>query len=82
MRTPLNVLLEADPRLEVGVTDDIADPSVCLQLNQISVLQYILETAGSMDHQHVLRQAVFCLKKFLPQWLHCSCKQGRVASGG
>ena len=26
--------------------------------NQISVLQYFLEMAGSMDHQHVLRQAV------------------------
>ena len=33
-----------------------------------------------MDHQHVLRQAVF-LKKFMPQWLHCSGKQGRGASG-
>ena len=26
--------------------------------NQISVLQYFLESAGSMDHQYVLRQAV------------------------
>ena len=32
-----------------------------------------------MDHQNVLRQAF--LLKFLPQWLHCSCKQGRVAGG-
>ena len=59
MSTPLHVLLKADPRLEGDVADDKADPSVCLQLNQISVLQYFLETAGSMDHQHVLRQAVF-----------------------
>ena len=59
MSTPLGVLLKADPRLEDGVADDKADPSVCLQLNQISVLQYILETAASMDHQHVLRKAVF-----------------------
>ena len=81
MSTPLHVLLKADPRLEGDVADDKADPSVCLQLNQISVLQYFLETAGSMDHQHVLRQAGFFLKKFLPQWLHCSGKQGRVASG-
>ena len=58
MSTPLHVLLKADPRLEGDVADDKADPSVCLQLNQISVLQYFLETAGSMDHQHVLRQAV------------------------
>ena len=32
---------------------------MCLQLKEISVLQYFLETAGSMDHLHVLRQAVF-----------------------
>ena len=55
MSTPLHVLLKADPRLEDDVADDKADPSVCLQLNQISVLQYFLEMAGSMDHQHVLR---------------------------
>ena len=40
MSTPLHVLLKADPRLEGDVADDKADPSVCLQLNQISVLQY------------------------------------------
>ena len=79
MSTSLHVLFKADPHLEGNVADDKADPSVCLQLKQISVLQYFLETAGSMDHQHVLRQAVFY--KFLPQWLHSSGKQGRVASG-
>ena len=46
MSTPLHVLLKADPRLEGDVADDKADPLVCLQLNQISVLQYFLETAG------------------------------------
>ena len=50
MNTPLHVLLKADPRLEGDEGDDKADPSVCLQLNQISVLQYFSETAGSMDH--------------------------------
>ena len=59
MSTPLHVLVLADPCLEYDVADDKANPLVCLQLNQISVLQYFLETAGSMDHQHVLRQAVF-----------------------
>ena len=78
--TPLHVLIKADPCLEGDVADDKADLSACLQLKEISVLQYFSETAGSMDHQHVLRKAVF-LKKFLPQWLHCSGKQGRVASG-
>jgi hypothetical protein len=59
MSTPLHVLLKADPLLEGDLADDKADPSVCVQLHQISVLQYFLETAGSMEHQHVLRQAVF-----------------------
>ena len=40
MSTPLHVLLKADPRLEGDAADDKADPSVSLQLNQISVLQY------------------------------------------
>ena len=80
MSTPLKVLLKADPRLEGDVGNDKANTSVYLHLDQISVLQYFFETAGSMDHQHVLRQAVF-FWKFLPQWLHCSGKQGRVASG-
>ena len=33
-----------------------------------------------MDHQNVIWQADF-LKNFFSQWLHCSGKQGRVASG-
>ena len=49
----------ADLGLEGDVADDKADPTVCLQLIQISVLQYFLETDGFMDHQHVLSQAVF-----------------------
>ena len=64
MSTPIYVLLKTDPCLEDDVVDK-ADPLVCLQLNQVSVLQYFLETACSMDHQHVLRQAVFFLKLFL-----------------
>ena len=59
MSTPLHVLLKADPCLKGDVADDKADPSVCLKLNQISVWQYFLETAGSMDHKHVLKHAVF-----------------------
>ena len=59
MRTPLHVLLKSDPRLEGNVENDKADLSVCVQLHQIYVLQYFLEMAGSMDHQHVLRQTVF-----------------------
>ena len=81
MSTPLHGLPKADACLEGDVADDKAAPLVCLQLHQISVLQYFfLETAGSIYHQHVLRQAVF-LKKLLAQWLRCSGKQGRVASG-
>ena len=40
MNTTLYVLPKADPRLESDVADDKADPSVCLQLSHISVLQY------------------------------------------
>ena len=40
MSTPIHVILKADPRLEDDVADDKGDPAVCLQLNQISVLQY------------------------------------------
>ena len=55
MSTPLHVLLKADRSLEGDVADDKADPSACHQLGQVSVLQYFLGTAGSMDHQHVFR---------------------------
>ena len=77
MSTPLHVFLKADPRLEGDVADDKADLLVCLQINQISVLHYFLETAGWTTNIGRL----FFLKKFLPQWLHCSGKPGRVASG-
>ena len=40
MITPIHVLLKDDPCLEGDVADDKADPLVCLQLNQISVLHY------------------------------------------
>ena len=62
MSTPLHVLLKADPSLEGNVADEKADPSACHQLGQVSVLQYFQGTAGSMDHQHVFRQAGLSLK--------------------
>ena len=64
MSTPNHLLLRADPRLEDDVADDKAYSFECLQLNQISVLQYFLEMASSMDYQYVFRQAVF-LKEVL-----------------
>ena len=60
MSTPLHVLLKADPDLEGDVAESKADPYACLQINQdryLSVLQYFGDTAGSMDHQHLFRQA-------------------------
>ena len=81
MNTTLKVLLEADRRLEGDVADDKYEPLVCQQLNEIYVLEYFFLMAGFMDYQHVLRPAVFFLYNFLPQWLHCFGKQGRVASG-
>ena len=64
MSTPIHVLLKAYLCLEDNGADDKADPSVCLQLKQIYVLQYLLETAGSMDHQRKLRQTVFVKEVF------------------
>ena len=79
MSTPLHVLLKADPCLEGDVADGKADPSMCLQPNQISVLQYFLEMAGSMaPWLHVLSLFFF---KFFSKGLHCSGKQERVVSG-
>ena len=62
MSSPLKVLLKADLLLKGDLGNDKADHSVCLHLGHISVLQYFFETAGSMNHQHVLRQAVFFLE--------------------
>ena len=59
MSTPIHVPLIADHCLENDVADDKSDPLVWLQLNQISVLQYFLEMACSMDQQHELREPVF-----------------------
>ena len=56
MSTPY-VLLKADHSLEGDVADDKANRSACHQLGQVSVLQYFRGTAGSLDHQHVLRPA-------------------------
>ena len=57
MSTPLHVLLIAYPSLVDNLADDKADPSACHQLGQVSVLQYFRGAAGTMDHQHVFRQA-------------------------
>ena len=53
MNTPIHVLLKADPCLE----DIVADDPWCAYN-----LQYFLETAGSMEKQLVLRQAVFVIE--------------------
>ena len=50
MSTLIHVLLKADPLLEDDAADVKAHPSACYQLGQVSVLQYFLGTAGSMDH--------------------------------
>ena len=79
---PLHMLLKADPSLEGDVADDKADPSVCHQLGQVSVLQYFRGTAGSMPWTtNMCLYRLDLLEKFMPQWLHCSGKHGRVASG-
>ena len=64
MSTPLHVPLKGDPCLEGDVSDDKADPSACLKLNQVSILQYFIGTAGSMDRQQVFGQAVLSREVF------------------
>ena len=59
MSTPIHVLLKANPCLENDVADDKTDPLVCLQLNQISVLQYFLEMSGSMTTNMCLDRLFF-----------------------
>ena len=61
MSAILHVLLEAEPCLEEDVK---ADPPACHQLGQVSVLQYFGGKAGSIDHQHVFRQAVHSWEVF------------------
>ena len=46
-----------DPSLEGDVADGKADPSACHQLGQVSILPYFRGTAGSIDYQHVFKQA-------------------------
>ena len=80
MNTPLHVLLKADLSLEGDVAYDKADPSVCHQLGQVSVLQYFEGRLAPWTPNTFLDMLDF-FEKFLPQWLHCSGKQGWVANG-
>ena len=68
MSTPLHVFLKADPSLEGNLAYDEADPSACHQLGQVSC------------STNMCLERLNFLKKFLPQWLHCSGKKGSVAS--
>ena len=73
MSTPLLVFLKADPCLQGDVADDKADPLLCLQLKQIFVGRAPWTTNMCLN-------SLFSFFLFLRQWLHCSGKQGRVAS--
>ena len=80
MSTPLHVLLKANPCLEVDEADGEANPSAGHQLGQVSVLQYFQGRACSWTTNMTLDRLHF-YEKFLPQLLHFSGKQGRVANG-
>ena len=68
---PLHMLIKADPSLEGNVAGHKADPSVC---NIFEGRLFPWTLTMCLDR-------VDFLEKFSPQWLHCSGKQGRVASG-
>ena len=56
----LHVLLKADPSLEGDVADD-ADPSVCHQVGQVSILQYLAdpgEARGCSINNLVINQLI------------------------
>ena len=55
--TSAGVLLEAVPRLEGNVVDGKAHPAASYQFGQVFFMQYFGGKAGTMDHQHVIRQA-------------------------
>ena len=59
---PFHVLLKADPLFQGDVAYGKAGSSACHQLSQVSVLKYFSGTAGSMDHQHVFKQAGLLLE--------------------
>ena len=58
------MLLKAVPRLEDNEADDKTDPWCAYNLSIYMFCSIFLDTAGSMDHYHVLRQAIF-FKEFL-----------------
>ena len=62
MSTPLHVLLNPDQYFEVDVGDGEADPSACRQLSQELSCSIFTGTAGSKDHQHMLRHTGLSLE--------------------
>ena len=66
----------ADPCPDGDVADGKADPSACHQLGELSVLEGRLTPWTT----NICLDKLDFLDKFLSQWLHCSGKQGRVAS--
>ena len=77
MSTPIHVLLKADPCLKYNVADG---PWCAYNLSRYLSCSFFLETAGSMDHQHVLRQAVF-VKEVLATAVALFWQTSRVPSG-
>ena len=55
----MNTPYSCAPHLEDNLADDKADPWCAYSLSRYLSCSILLETAGSMDHQPVLRQAVF-----------------------
>ena len=75
MSTPLHVPLKADPSLEGNTA----------KLHAINLARYLSCSIfeGRMDPwtTNMCLDRLEFREKFLLQWLHCSGKQGRVASG-
>ena len=74
------MVLKADPSLEGNVADGKGDPSACHQLGLYLSCSIFKGQLAPWTTNRRLDMLDF-LEKFLAQWLQCSGKQSRVASG-
>ena len=65
MSTPIHVPLKADPCLENDVANDKADPLVCLQLNQLSALEYFFRNGWPYGPPTCVERACYFFKEVL-----------------
>ena len=78
MGTPFHVFLKADPSLEGDVANE---KLILLRAINLYLSCSIFEGWLAPWTINMCLDRPDFIERFLPQWLHCSGKQGRVASG-